>query len=155
MGEGMITKELDSDNHVRSIVPNNYPLHIITGNNIAITSGNKEIVLKPYYQPAESKIEYSYLSADFIDNMITKAKTQDFFKELTLYDKALMILAGIVLVISPVLGALCCHQIRTADWYMRWKDYWARKKFKSSKDNKDKENYRLNTIFSRGATINK
>jgi hypothetical protein len=150
MGEGMITKELDSDNHVRSIVPNNYPLHIITGNNIAITSGNKEIVLKPYYQPAESKIEYSYLSADFIDNMIT----QDFFKELTLYDKALMVLAGIVLIISPIMGAQCCHQIRTADWYMKWKDYWAWKKFKNSKGNKDKENYRLNTIFSRGATVN-
>jgi hypothetical protein len=87
--------------------------------------------------------------------MITKAKTQDFFKELTLYDKALMVLAGIVLIISPVMGALCCHQIRTADWYRRWKDYWAQKKFKSNKDNKDKENYRLNTIFSRGATINK
>jgi hypothetical protein len=66
-----------------------------------------------------------------------------------------MILAGIVLITSPVLAALCCHQVKTANWYIRWRDYWARKKFKSSKEDKDKENYRLNTIFSRGATSNK
>jgi hypothetical protein len=49
-GDEILVKELDnSDKLVKSVLPNKFPLHLITENHVSVTLHDREIILKPYF----------------------------------------------------------------------------------------------------------
>jgi hypothetical protein len=106
-GEEISVKELDkADKLVRTVLPDKYPVHIVTNNHLAITLNDREIILQSYYNATERKVEYSYLPTDFITSITKSAKHSDLVDELEFRDFIDLIFALLFIIFIPITFAL-------------------------------------------------
>jgi hypothetical protein len=111
-GEEISVKELDkTDKLVRTVLPDKYPVHIVTNNHLAITLNDREIILQSYYNATERKVEYSYLSTDFIASMTKSAKHSDLMDELEFRDFIDLVFALLFIILVPITFALCVKSL--------------------------------------------
>jgi hypothetical protein len=143
MGEDLHVRELDPvDNHVRTTLPQQYPFHIVTNDNLAVTINDKETIYKPSMTNIDRALTYTYLTEDFIASMKSSAKYSDLLEDITLHQIFTLIFAFLFLITIPILLTLCCLSFKNSDHYHRWRDSRARKILKQTK--KSAMNYREN-----------
>lgn len=101
-------REISGTTHkTKNNLPQKFPVHIVTNDDISVTTGEKEIVLKPVNVVPQRKISYSYLSQDFISDMQNKAKTQDSWEQIELEHIIGISLAIILFIIGTIAITLC------------------------------------------------
>ena len=149
-GDELSVKELDkSDKLVRAVLPSKYPVHVITNNHLAVTLNDREIILQPYYNSSERKIEYTYLTNEFLVSMEKSAKQLDLLGDLEYGDLFDLIYALLFLALIPINLGLCCCAIKNSELFITWTDASQKK----SKKNKKKQKHRTNQNFEENTSF--
>ena len=134
-----VVKELDpNDNHVIINLPRQFPLHITSKNNLALTLNQKEVIYKPFYNVVEHKTSYTYLTDEFISKIKRSAYNTDLLEDFE-WNIATDITFGVLLLlIIPFILYKCCKGISNQNWCKNMMGH------KKSNKKTPKSHYKLN-----------
>jgi len=121
MGNDLITRELSGLTHqTKMVFPPKYPVHIVTNDDISVTYGEKEILLKPVMKVPTRKVTYTYLSDDFISKMKNSAAQRDVIEDIEIQHIVGISFMVVIIILIPIVLTLCIIDLKRSRKCLNW-----------------------------------
>jgi hypothetical protein len=124
--KNLIIKELSETKRSKSTLSSKTPVLIRSNYPINIHSNELELTIKPLKKTVEFKVIYSRYKDDFIDGIVASALKHDILSEMNYLDYALIILALVLILTTPIVCCLCIRCIKGSEIYEKVKNSRAR-----------------------------
>ncbi len=116
-------KEISGVTHKTKLnIPSKFPVHIISNDDLAVTVGEREIILKPVTISDKRKISYTYLSQQFIKKMQDNALKQDSLDSIEIEHIIGLVFGLLLLTVGTIAITVCCCQIKNSKFYKHIKN---------------------------------
>jgi len=121
MGNDLITRELSGlTRQTKMVFPPKYPVHIVTNDDISVTYGEKEILLKPVMKVPTRKVTYTYLSDDFISKMKNSAAQRDVIEDIEIQHIVGISFMVVIIILIPIVLTLCIIDLKRSRKCLNW-----------------------------------
>lgn len=134
MGTDISVQEIMVNNkNQRTNLPDRFPVHIITNNNLRVQLGDKEIELYPYYTALEKNITYTYLTDEFIKKIKNSARNTDLTDLIEPENYLDLAYIFLFIILVPMVFYSCCQHIKSSNMCKKWNKSKTKKFLKRTK----------------------